>query len=73
MIGLRQNITVRADFLENGSIIPLAYIDKQSKTHRIDRVLKSQAVCLDMYKFVCRVNDRIIEIFFDTHIWFIEE
>lgn len=70
---MRRNITVRADFLENGSIVPLAYIDQQSKTQRIDRVINSQAVCLNINKFVCRVNDRIIEIFFDAHNWFIEE
>ena len=70
---MRRNITVRVDFLENGSIVPLAYIDKHSKTQRIDRVINSQAVCLNINKFVCRVNDRIIEIFFDTHTWFIEE
>ena len=70
---MRRNITVRVDFLENGSIVPLANIDKQSKTQRIDRVINSQAVCLNINKFVCRVNDRIIEIFFDTHTWFIEE
>ena len=70
---MRRNITVRADFLENGTIVPLAYIDKQSKTQRIDRVINSQAVGLNINKYVCRVNDRIIEIFFDTHIWFIEE
>ncbi len=70
---MRRNITVRVDFLENGSIVPLAYIDKQAKTQRIDRVINSQSICLNVNKFVCRVNDRIIEIFFDTHTWFIEE
>lgn len=68
---MKQNIKVRVDFLEDGQIVPLMFVNGKSSIIRIDRIIESSRVEKNTFKFVCRINEEVITILLEDYIWYL--
>lgn len=68
---MKQNIKMRVDFLDDGEIVPLMFVNEKGNTLRIDRIIERDRVGKDTFKFVCRINEKIITILFENYIWYV--
>ena len=68
---MKQNIKIRVDFLEDGQIVPLMFVDKKSGIVRIDRIIEISMEEKNTFKFICRSNEKIITILFEDYIWYL--
>ena len=70
-------VKVRADFTLDGHIRPLMLRAEDGPILRVDRVLdEREAPSLKAggqgVRYTCRVQDKIIQLFYDEPYWFIE-
>lgn len=70
-------VKVRADFTLDGRIVPLMLRPEDGPAVRIDRILDvRQAPSLKAggqgVRYVCRVGERTLMLFYDEPYWFIE-
>lgn len=63
-------ITVRADYMENGQIIPLMYWHGNTIV-RIDRIIKHD-IHAAVHLFCCRASNQRICLRFENNQWFLE-
>lgn len=68
---MKQNIKMRVDFLEDGQIVPLMFVDGKNGIVRIDRIIESNREEENTFKFVCRSNEKVITIIFEDYIWYL--
>lgn len=71
-------VSVRADHLSDGRVIPRVLRTQDGPSVRIDRVLdvrRAAALKAGGYgiRYTCRVMERIFYLFDDHGIWFIEK
>lgn len=68
---MRHIIKMRADFLEDGQIVPLLFADGKSDIIRVDRIIESTREGKNSFKFVCRCNENVVTVLFEDYIWYV--
>lgn len=74
----KEYVKVRADFCFDGSITPLKFRSEEGETMLIDQILDvRQAPSLKAggqgTRYTCRVGERLIFLFHDRDMWFVEK
>ena len=68
---MKTKIKMRVDFLDNGQIIPLMFVNENEETLRIDRIIESNRIDKSTFRFICRCSDKIITVFLEDYMWYV--
>ncbi len=60
---MKKNINMRVDFLEDGQIFPLMFVDDKSNIVRIDRIIESNRESKNTFKFICGARKKLLPFF----------